>query len=550
MKRMILNFSSYYSQTTAAIALLFALMAPVIITSAGLALDVSQAYLVQQRLSQALDAAALAGAASSADADVIEQKVKDFFDANYPEDRLGVVFEPVVTVDGDEVSVSGTAQFRTRFLKLINVDTIDLHADTIVQRDVQGIEVALVLDTTGSMDSYDDDGRRGNAVIISEHDNIYALKQAATNFINIMFDSASRAEYVRIGLVPYSNAVNVGRYGLGDKPDGSAYDGDAFITLPSGVTYTTNHNATSGWYGCVVEHKGANYNSAATHVANSRGQLWSTATGSNSTKCSSSATCRGHGWAPNSSTNDPDPYDIYPDVAGGEEEYEGPWDIYQYGRVIAKDAKCSDLGTGYSNSRCSDCTGSSSKCNSTYCYCQYEAPNESCPYAHITPITSDRDYLLEQVETSDSNDMFPHGNTLGNIGMLWGARLISPEPPFEEGMPWDSEYWKKAIVMMTDGDNTRNGTYSSFWFANKNGLDKDDYDDRFEETCANLKKQNVLIYTVVFSPDGEEVDTTTKERYEDCASSEDQYIEADDQEALIDAFEQIARELSNLHIKG
>jgi Flp pilus assembly protein TadG len=535
MKRMYTLAFSYLRHTTGAIALLFALMAPVVIGSVGMALDMAQAYLVQQRLSQALDAAALAAAASSGDEDVITQKVKDFFDVNYPEERLGLTFVPEVVVDGDEVTVTGHAQYNTWFLKLLGIETVDLFAKSIVQREVQGLEVALVLDNTGSMDSEDEDNNP-STTNITEADNIYALKVAATNFINIMFSNTSNPNFVRIGMVPYSNTVNVGRYGLGQNPDGSAY-GDAFVTLPSGISYTTNRSSSSGWYGCVVEHKATNYNAAATHVSGSSGQLWRTGSGSG---CNSATNCRGHGWAPNSTTNDPYDYDVL-------DTYEGPWDIYMFGKIISNNQQCT--GTGYSSSRCSNCTGSSSRCASTYCYCGYSTPNTGCPYASVVPISSDQEFLLEQVEPDDDNLMRPDGNTLGNIGLAWGGRLISPEPPFEEGNPWDSDYWKKAVVLMTDGDNTENGTYSSYWFTSKSGMTEAKLDTRLAETCEALKEKGVLIYTVVFSDNGA-VSLATQNLYQACATTEDQYLLATDQEALIDAFEQIARELSNLHIKG
>ena len=69
-------FEYYRSDITAAIAIAFALMAPIIIGAAGMALDYAQAYLVQQRLAQAIDAAALAAAAGSTDPTEINQRVQ------------------------------------------------------------------------------------------------------------------------------------------------------------------------------------------------------------------------------------------------------------------------------------------------------------------------------------------------------------------------------------------------------------------------------------------------------------------------------------------
>ncbi|MCC7304796.1 MAG: pilus assembly protein [Alphaproteobacteria bacterium] len=525
------RWKKYIRDLSGAIIVAFAIMAPVVIGAAGMALDFSHAYLVQQRLQQAIDAATLAAAGSSTDAEVIEQKVKDFFATNYPPEKLGVTFEPEVTVTDGEVFVTGHAYYVTFFLNVIGIDTIDVGADTTVHREIRGLEVVMVLDNTGSM---------------AENDNINALKEASTSFINILFERAQDPDDIKIGIVPYSNSVRIGRYGLGQNPDGSTYaDGDVFVNLPSGVSYTTDHSNAS-WYGCVVEHEATNYNSAATHVTNSKGQLWSTATGANSSKCvtvSGTKYCRGHGWDPAISTNDTYPDDVLDD-------YEGPWDIYAFGKVISSGQTCGTSG-GYSNSRCSSCSGGGSTCNQTYCYCwksdSNEGINDGCPYAYVVPLTSDQDALLEAVDPDDPNVMYPHGNTLGNIGMVWGYRMISPEPPFEEGADWDNQYWRKAIVMMTDGDNTENGTYSSYWFTNKNNMTVTKFNQRFAETCEELKEKGVLIYTVTFTS---AINDTTKDYYRNCATSEDQYYDAPTQEELIDVFEQISRELSNIYISG
>lgn len=497
----------YVRNTSGTIAVAFAVMVPVVVGSAGMALDFAQAYLVQQRLAQALDAAALAAAASASDEASIQQKVEEFFDANYPAEKLGITFDPHVVVNGDEVIVTGNANYLTFFLHIIGIEQIEVIAETVVQREVQGLEVVLVLDNTGSMAS---------------NNNIAALKTASENFIDILFSRTSDPDYIKIGMVPYSNSVRVGRYGLGQNPDGSAYDGDSFVTLPSGVSFTTSRSSTTNWYGCVVEHKDTGYSDAATHVSGSYGQLWRDGTN-----------WRGHGWNPAVNTNDPYPADTL-------DNYEGPWDIYMFGKVITSGQQCS--GSGYSSSRCSNCTGGSSTCASSYCFCRNSSTQQGCPYAHVMPLTSDRDALVENLDT-----MVPDGNTLGNIGMTWGYRLLSPEAPFEEAHDWDNEFWKKAIVMMTDGDNTENGTYSSYWFTNRNNMTVTKFNTRFEQTCEALKEQGVTIYTVTFASG---INDTTKGYYRRCASSEDQYFDAPSQEDLINVFEQISRELSNLHIKS
>ncbi len=508
------SIRKYIRDVSAAIVVAFAVMAPVVIGSAGMALDFAHAYLVQQRLAQAIDAAALAAAASATDQVSIEQKVRDFFHANYPDNELGVTFEPEVVVNGDQVQVTGHAQYQTFFLSVIGIRHIQVEAQTTVQREIQGLEVVLVLDNTGSM---------------ATNNNIGALKTASENFITTLYSHTGNPNSIKIGLVPYSNTVRVGRYGIGKNPDGTVYgDGDIFVTVPTGVNYTTNHESTSNWYGCVVEHKETNYNAAATHVSGSSGQLWRTGSGSG---CNTAANCRGHGWDPAISTNDPYDYDVL-------DNYTGNWDIYMFGKVISNGSTCS--GSGYSSARCSSCGGGGSSCNAAYCFCRYSEPNRGCPYAYIMPLTSDQDALIARLD-----DMVPEGNTLGNIGMAWGARVISPEAPFEEGAEWENPYWRKAIVMMTDGDNTENGTYSSYWATSKNNMSVTQFNTRFAETCEALKEKGVSIYTVTFTS---EINDDTKDYYRNCASSPGQYYDAPTQTDLLEVFEDISRQLSNLHI--
>ncbi len=503
----------YCGARAGSIAIAFAVMLPVVIGSVGMSLDLAQAHLVRERLGGAIDAAALAATASETEETAITARVEEFFDVNYPAEKIGETYDLNVSVNGDEVTVSAYADFDTSFMKILGVDQITVYRETTVQREVSGLEVALVLDNTGSM---------------SSNNNIQALRDASESFVRILFESTSDPSYIKIGLVPYSSSVRVGRYGLGLNPDGTAYgDGYVFVNLPDDMSYTTD-KTSSNWYGCVVEHKDTGYESGATYVANSRGQLWEAA----------DTNLDGHGWNPASGSNDPYDYDVYDD-------YSGPWDVYSYGRVISNGQKCSWYG-GYSNSRCSDCTGSYGRCNSDYCFCWKSdssgGTNNNCPYAYIQPLTSDEQTLYDGIA-----DMKAHGYTYGNIGMAWGYRLLSPEPPFSEGSEWDDNEWRKAIIMMTDGNNTMESTYSTYWATNKHNVNVSDLNERFAETCEALKAQGVTIYTVTFTSS---ISSSTKQYYEDCATSPAQYYDAPSQDELIEVFETISRELANLHIKS
>ena len=553
------HMRSYVVNTAGAIAVAFAVMAPVLVGASGMALDLGQSYLVKQRLRAALDAAALAATSTFQEEDEIQSSVELFMAQNYPESKIGTLVTTSidVTVDGDDVTVQATATYDTSFLRLLGVDQISVFEDVTVRRAIKGLEAVLVLDNTGSM---------GNT-------NIAHLQTASKSFVEILFDRAQDPEDIKIGIVPYAASVRVGFYGLGYVPDDSEFDtngwsgtyvqyasGDQFINYPPNgvdpfaggtpdVKYVTRSDrdsggtADNGWYGCIVEHKDTYYDSNATHVPGSMGQLWSTH--STAGECSAQSTCRGHGWDPGSDSNDPYPDDV-------DDDYSGPWDIYIYGETIDPDTgiqDCDDLGSSYHDDNCSDCTsGSYNHCASEYCWCMHWTPVLSCPYAYIQPMISDETALNNHIDTM--NDA---GNTYSNIGMQWGMRLISPDPPFTEGSAWDDPEWNKAVVMMTDGDMVIGSTYSAYWDSDRTAVDSDtDLENRFLEVCTFLKNQGVVVYTVTFEHASATISSDTKQVYKDCASDpwQDYYADVSTGSELDDLFEEIAAALSRLHISN
>lgn len=479
------NMMKYYRNTRAAIVVLFALMAPLIIGSVGMALDFAQAYLVQQRLAQAIDAAALAGAAMSNDASVIEQKVEDFFEANYPPEKLGATFDPTVTVNGNEVTVTGRAQYSTFFLGVIGVDEIDVNAETVVQREVKGIEVVLVLDNTGSMGT---------------NNNIGKLRTATCEFIEILYGTydsedtsdcldrygssvVAENEFVKIGLVPFATSVNVGPYGLGYDDAGDDY-GTAFLNNPLGLTFSNDGDTDV----CAIEE----------------------------------------------------------DDGSDVQDQSGPWYMYRWCRDKDDDsAQCNY----YDDYVCDSYNSSGSSCQS-WSYSLgakgvYRAPHYRCPKAAVLPLTEDMTALKDRV-----NEMEANGSTFGNIGMVWGWRMLSPDAPFTEGVDWDNDAWRKVIVMMTDGDNVRSSPYGAFGVNGTHTVSSSSVlDDRLEDVCENMDAQDdVTVYTITFDTGG--IDADTEALYEGCASNGGSHEHVTTSNELIKVFRDIAQELSNLHIKG
>src|SRR3954468_13020071 len=110
-----------------AIAIYFGLSAVVFIAVAGLAVDAARGYLVKARLSQAIDAAALAGGKALQTAgDVNSVKVTAdataFFKANFPNGAMGAtVANPLVNVSDNNttVTVSSSAVIPTTLMSVL-----------------------------------------------------------------------------------------------------------------------------------------------------------------------------------------------------------------------------------------------------------------------------------------------------------------------------------------------------------------------------------------------------------------------------------------------
>ena len=464
------KIKKYLKDTAGATAIVVAIAIPLVVGATGLSTDVAFSYLIKQRLSHALDAAAVAAAASANEGSDIQAKIEQFFAQNYPPEKIGATSAITISIDGSDIIVSATAHYDTYFAQILGWDQIDIYAESTVAREILGLEVAMVLDVTGSM-----------GTVIDGVSNMSALKTASTNFVDILFDRAIFDDTLKIGIVPYATAVNVGPYGLGLNPDGSAY-GDPFVNNPDELEF--NQSQKSEWWGCTLA------------------------------------------------------LDYPSDTEDGDSST--MWDMYDFTLQFSANDFYRSWSTYYN----------------TWYYIVYDnhyGPNNWCNKSYILPLSSNQEKITDRID-----DLYASGSTLGNLGMAWGYRVVSPAEPFDEGSAYSDEKWQKAVVMMTDGDNYINSHYSGYGGFTQHNVDVNDLNDRLEETCANMKAKDILVYTITFSYQTGtsggvpvyNIDDSTREVYERCATEPSKYYDALGQEELIDVFETISRELSNVHIKG
>ncbi|MEL6361117.1 MAG: pilus assembly protein TadG-related protein [Pseudomonadota bacterium] len=183
-------------------------------------------------------------------------------------------------------------------------------------------------------------------------------------------------------------------------------------------------------------------------------------------------------------------------------------------------------------------------------------PNYGCP-TEILPSTGDRQEVKDYMETLHAD-----GWTNSAVGTIWGERLLSPDAPFESEIADDDGQWQKAVVIMTDGENTVLGRdthletqLTAYGYSEEErmgvnvdsqGEMRDEIDDKFLRTCQRLKNRGYLVYTIMFDLNNSRVETL----YRACASKpgEPFFYEADDGLELEEAFEDIAADLVKLHI--
>jgi hypothetical protein len=119
----------------------------------GLAIDGAQGYLLKTRLSSATDAAGLAGGRAF-DAKDREADILMYFHANYPDDFMQAELvggKPIITFDDESntVTIEAFATLPTRLMKVVGIPEITVSARTVIQRQVPGMELVLVMDNTG-----------------------------------------------------------------------------------------------------------------------------------------------------------------------------------------------------------------------------------------------------------------------------------------------------------------------------------------------------------------------------------------------------------------
>jgi hypothetical protein len=335
---------------------------------------------------------------------------------------------------------------------------------------------------------------------------IDALKTAANTLVDTLVGDAAEAPFVKIGLVPFANAVNIG-------------NGNSIATWldSSNPSSLTKEHITGGFQNLF-------------DVFSTMNVTWA-----------GCVRARAGGYA----LTDEPPNPLNPDTL--------------FTPYLAPDETA-----GRSNNYLAD-SGQKYKDFPFYKDKRPSAsgPNYMCPESrNIQTLTN-----VKSTITSAVASMYPEGNTVIPEGLAWGWRVISPGAPFTQGAAYDDPDTVKAIILLTDGRNDvsggGNGDYKSVFTAfgypennhigNSNGSNAEATLNGYTSTiCQNIKAnkdddasdKDILLYTIVFGNPGQ----TIADIMQQCATEPSKYFNSPTAEDLQGAFESIALGLSKLRL--
>jgi len=585
----------FHSDERGVFAVLFGLMAIVLIATAGAVVDYTQIEQARTRAQQALDSAALGLLPTIYDA--TEDELIASAQA-LVEERLAMsstdvsIDDATPNTDTGTLLLSGSVTVPMAFVQLIGIPTVTAKISAEATRGSVDLEVAVALDNTGSM-KYDIDD----------------LQTALEELIDLVVQEDQEPTYSKMAIIPWSEAVNVGD--LADEIRGSVPAGKTITNLrwmasqvdvsgitkanPAVVTTASNHGFATGdviylanisgmsqvnnKYYKVVYKTATTFSLQTTAGVNVNSSSYSTYSSSTSdkarkcliTSCEIVVTATGHGFATgdhvhivgtsNSSYND-ETYTVTsrtadtfsldgekstsstdPRATGGTaycteylceyyyfEDDDGDWRTYQITDCVTE--------------RATD-TYTDAPPSTTLLGANYESNGVCDIDQDITPLTADTDVLYDE-----SDDMDDHGSTAGHLGTAWAWYMLSPEFgylwPDAENVPadYDEPNLLKVAIIMTDGVYNRqycNGVRTGI-------IDCDAPDDtavQAAELCEAMKDEGIVVYTVGYNIADDSDEETL---LEDCASSDDKAFFPDDGGDLVDTFQEIGQNITDLRL--
>ncbi len=512
----------FHTEQRGSVAVVFAVVLPLLIMSAGVAVDAARWFYAMRATTAALDASVLAGARVlqlnpdnvSAALDVAQKTYSSNVAARIKLQSDTVSF---VTADGNKsVTARGHAYIATTLLSMAGFERLPVVSDAgagFPKASIgsggnggSNLELAIMLDVTGSMC----DNGQGPCTSGTKMD---GLKAAARDLIDITVLADQSKLTSKAAIIPFSTRVRV-------APDNAG--GAVMKDL-------TNLDPTwTGWY-----------------------SICTNGTGSGSSETTGNYTCTQT--ASQYFTNVP----IMPCVT---DRYYTVGDQYDYTDVAPGsstwiNAHGGDRMTLSFDSSNTAATTNLGKVNSDPAYHWNYEQNGGCADVNqsnqIVPLTSDKSKLQARISGLEA-----YGATAGALGTAWTWYALSPN--WSNIFKGESEpkgyaelttikasgapVLRKVAVLMSDGGyNTLRGAKDQ---------DQQMVSNHAKQLCANMKAKGIEVFTVAFAlnqlPAGERAIAT--DTMKSCGSDIRHFYETLTVHELKVAFRDIAIQMNALYL--
>ncbi|MEI8144130.1 MAG: TadE/TadG family type IV pilus assembly protein [Alphaproteobacteria bacterium] len=218
---MLNRLRDFFGAKDGAVAVIFAVSMFPITALVASAVDLSRMSQNQTHLQAAIDSAALRVARDVADGKTftnLSDEARRAVESNIQSGEL-TNLSVSATMDNLAVNITGRAEIAPIMPGILNVQALAVTGKSSAVWRTKKIELALVLDNTGSMAGA----------------KITALKDAAKNLVTTLRAVSSSNDAVRIGIVPFDTVVNIG----------TGYRDSGIIDFSS--------VSQSSWTGCVAD---------------------------------------------------------------------------------------------------------------------------------------------------------------------------------------------------------------------------------------------------------------------------------------------------------
>ena len=214
--------SNYSSDEKGNFAIIGAVTVAMLVGGLAIGVDVSNGYFAKQRLQDTTDNIALMAARGDIEGQAnLNAVAQEYFEQVYP-GGTAVNLESI-TRDGDAVTVIATNTQPTYFSNIFGRDGLDVKVSSTAVHTSRNLNLALVLDSTGSMSEPTPTGGT----------RLTSLKRAGNDLIDQL--GTVPADQLNVSVVPFAAYVNVGTN----------------MSRENWIEFPQTGRAPSNWDGCV-----------------------------------------------------------------------------------------------------------------------------------------------------------------------------------------------------------------------------------------------------------------------------------------------------------